>query len=335
MRDAIQKILNEIAAALDGRIHLFDVQIHSLEEGALVLSGRVLERTEIQPLTDSLSREFPALRVDTDSIRVLQGPNIPSVHVTTNLTGLYEKPSFGVPLASELYYGTNLQVLEEKDRWVLVRQKDGYLGWAYRPYLAEGHAPEATHLVMAPSVELWDQPELQGTIVTRLVSGTGVVVEKMESGWACVTANKTGWLPAGLLRPVKEFPQTLEERRARIVGDSTGMIGTPYLWGGMSGNGIDCSGLARLAHRWIGLEIPRDADMQQAAAKPVEPPLEAGDLLFFGEGDGDRHVTHVGISLGEWTLIHSSRSRNGVYVDDMEKADYLREIYMCAGTFIR
>jgi len=334
MLDALQDFLSAMSASVDGRTSVFDLRILHAGEGSLSLAGRLLDPAQLESLARALAERFPGLTVDTAEIKVLEQVDLPRVHVATNLTGLYERPAFGGPLASELYYGTDLQVLEEVDRWVFVRQRDGYLGWAYRPYLVEGLAPEPTHLVMAPSVELLVQPGLRGSIVTRLVSGTGVVVEETDSRWVFVAANKKGWLPARFLRSVKEYPATAERQRARIVKDAEGMIGTPYLWGGMSGNGIDCSGLARLLHRWIGIEIPRDADMQWAAAKPVEPPLKPGDLLFFAEGDRPKHISHVGISLGGWKLIHSSRSRNGVYVDDLDEADYLREIYMSAGSFI-
>ncbi len=113
------------------------------------------------------------------------------------------------------------------------------------------------------------------------------------------------------------------------------MIGVPYLWGGTSGNGIDCSGFARLLHRWVGVDIPRDADMQHDAAKPVEPPYEIGDLFFFGEGDSERNITHVGMSLGGWRMIHSSRGNNGVYVDDLQERKSLMDIFVSAGSFLR
>jgi cell wall-associated NlpC family hydrolase len=113
------------------------------------------------------------------------------------------------------------------------------------------------------------------------------------------------------------------------------MVGIPYLWGGTSGNGIDCSGFARLLHRWVGINIPRDADMQWNAAKPVKPPYEVGDLFFFAEDDSKRNISHVGISLGGWKMIHSSRSRNGVYVDDIQETKYLKDIFASAGSFLR
>ena len=104
---------------------------------------------------------------------------------------------------------------------------------------------------------------------------------------------------------------------------------------GTSGNGIDCSAFARLLHRWVGVNIPRDADMQCNAAKPVDPPYEVGDLFFFAEDDSKRNISHVGISLGGWKMIHSSRSRNGVYVDDIQEAKYLKDIFVRAGSFLR
>ena len=91
----------------------------------------------------------------------------------------------------------------------------------------------------------------------------------------------------------------------------------------------------RLLHRWIGVEIPRDADMQHAAAKPVEPPFEIGDLLFFAENGSERKITHVGVSLGGWKMIHSSRGNNGVYVDDVQQHEDLKQMYVSAGSYLR
>ena len=228
-----------------------------------------------------------------------------------------------------------MEILDEKDRWVFARQQDGYLGWAYKPYLAEGAAPAATHFVIAPSHELYAEPGMAAEIITRLMSGTGVRVDETQGEWSRIKANKSGWLPSRVLRSVESLPQTLEERRRTLLDDSQRMTGVPYLWGGLSGNGIDCSGLARLLHRWIGIDIPRDADMQCRATRPVEPPFEVGDLFFFAEDDDKRNISHVGMSLGGWKMIHSSRSRNGVYIDDLDERKSLMDIFVSAGSFLR
>ena len=76
--------------------------------------------------------------------------------------------------------------------------------------------------------------------------------------------------------------------------------------------------------------------MQFNAGKPVDFPYQPGDLLFFGENgrSGSPKITHVAVSLGDWRIIHSSRSRNGVYEDDVQAVEHLRESFVAARTFI-
>ena len=126
---------------------------------------------------------------------------------------------------------------------------------------------------------------------------------------------------------IKDLPQTEEKKRQAIIDTAFRLKGVPYLWGGCTTNGIDCSGLAQLCHRFAGLTILRDADMQKNAGRKVEPPFTRGDLVFFGDEGNLERITHVGISLGGWEIIHSSRSRNGVYVDDIQKVPHLKDTF--------
>ena len=327
----IQSTLDMLASQSDNRVSVFDIEIVRLQNLTLTLSGRLLHESQLE----SLSRHFSNWKLDTGSIRILHKGDLPRMHVSTNLTGLYEKPTFGMPLSSELCYGTEVEILDEEGNWLFTRQKDGYLGWAYKPYLAEGYASRATHLVLAPSYELRAQPDAESEVLTRVVSGTGACVEETNGEWAKVVANKTGWIPLALLRAIADIPKSLDEKRKTILEDSRRMIGVPYLWGGTSGHGIDCSGFVRLLHQWVGVDIPRDADMQHATAKTVEPPFEVGDLLFFREEGSDRRITHVGMSLGGWTMIHASRRNNGVYVDDVQERESLMQIFVSGGSFLR
>lgn len=327
----IQATLDLLASQNDHRTSVFDIEIERLQNSSLTLSGRLLNESQLE----ALGRHFSKWKLDTGSIRILLRGDLPRMHVATNLAGLYERPTFGMPLSSELSYGTEVEILDEEGKWFFTRQTDDYLGWAYKAYLAEGTATPATHLVLAPSHELRAQPDPTSEIVTRLLSGTGVAAEETRGGWTRVAANKTGWMPTKLLRGLSDIPQKVDEKRKTILEDSARMIGVPYLWGGVSGNGIDCSGLARLLHKWVGIDLPRDADLQHASARPVEPPFEAGDLLFFRESGSERQITHVGVSLGGWTMIHASRGRNGVYIDDVQEREALKQIFVSAGSFLR
>jgi cell wall-associated NlpC family hydrolase len=335
MRDSIQNLLDELASLNDPRVSVFDVQFKGLDNGTLSLSGKLLNQDQLAALEGAFSNRFPSLSLDTASVQILSRESREHAHVATNLTGLYDQPTIHLPLSSELCYGTEVEILEEQENWAFTRQKDGYLGWVFKSHLAESLPSQATHLVLAPSYELRAQPDATSEIMTRLVSGTGVEVESVRGEWAKVVANKTGWMPSFLLRAISELPKSIEDRRKTLIEDSARMIGVPYLWGGISGNGIDCSGLARLLHKWIGLDLPRDADIQYRMAKPIEAPFEVGDLLFFKELGKKRQVTHMGISLGGWRMIHSSQGNNGVYVDNVQKHASLKEMFVSAGSFLR
>ena len=102
------------------------------------------------------------------------------------------------------------------------------------------------------------------------------------------------------------------------------MTGIYYLWGGNSAWGTDCSGLVWLTHRLAGYTVPRDAHPQFHAATPVDPPYQPGDLFFFHKDADPTRIGHVGISLGGWRMIHSSRTRNGVYEEDIQASDELK-----------
>lgn len=335
MRDTIQKLLDELRTQNDNRVSVFDLQIAGLDNETLFLRGKLLDQEQLAALERTLSNHFPSLSLDTASVQILSRASHERVHVATNITGLFDKPTLHLPLSSEVCYRSEVEILEEEEKWAFTRQKDGYLGWVFKPHLANGFASQATHLVLAPSYELRARPDARSEIITRLVSGTSVEVEEVRGEWAKVIANKTGWMPSFLLRAIHEIPKLIEDKRKTLIEDSARMIGVPYVWGGTNGNGIDCSGLARLLHKWVGLDLPRDADMQHRAAKPIEPPLEVGDLLFFREIGKERQITHMGISLGGWTMIHSSQGRNGVYVDDVQERQSLKEIFVSAGSFLR
>ncbi len=336
MTDIVETILSDLKQAhyFDRRLHIFEVVAQVQPDDCLVLTGRVLDQSTLEAMRQAFRERLPGLRVEDQAVRVLRKPNPLVLRVATNLTHLHASPSWLAEMDSQLLYGWPLEILEEQGRWVYTRQNDGYLGWAYRSYLTAEPLPAMTHLVIAPVSGLHATPDRSSPVLTRVLGGSALTVVGNQGEWAEVIANRRGWLPLKRLRGLAALPTTEAEKRTTILDDGLRMIGVPYLWGGCTANGIDCSGLAQLLHRWVGVTIPRDADMQYHSGVAIEPPFAPGDLLFFGDPDNKRRIDHVGISLGGWKLLHSSRAKNGVYVDDVQSVEHLREDFFGACSYL-
>lgn len=337
-------MLEQIRAALvdvaqpyrDTRLHHCRVEAAALKGDHCILSGGVLDAETLTTVTTALADRFPGITFDTDVLKVLRTSTPQLLTVSTNVTGLYAEPSFQAEMVSQLLNGWDVERLLEQERWVYIRQSDGYLGWAYRPYLVTTPVPTPTHIVCEPISLVRGAPDADAPLVSRVVGGTAVRVTASEGSWArlALAGSLEGWAPVANLRALDTLPQDKATRRQHMVDDAARLTGVPYLWGGCTALGIDCSGTAQLLHRLVGLTIPRDADMQYEAGQPVEPPFQPGDLLFFGGKGERRSITHVAMSLGGWHIVHASRARNGVYEDDVQAVGHLRESFAGARTFL-
>ncbi len=347
MLETLLSLLTEISTRYaDRRVQVFKVWAESGEGEWVALNGKVLDEDTLADLRTCLETQLPGLQVDYAGIRVLRGTYTRRKYVATNLTGLYDQPGWQACMLSQLFYGWELEVLEECGPWAFVRQVDGYLGWTYLPYLTESPSPDPTHLVIVPASYIRSEITAGSQVVGRLLCGTAAQVVRWANHSAEIDAQVWGWVNASDLRALEDLPRLSDtERRAMLVADATRLTGVPYLEGGCSAMGIDSSGLIQLIHRLVGIEIPRDADMQYAQGRKVEPPFQSGDLLFFKEegdypakrGDpakrDDPAIHHVGVSLGGWRIIHSSRERNGVYFTDVIDDPKLKADFVEARSF--
>jgi cell wall-associated NlpC family hydrolase len=163
------------------------------------------------------------------------------------------------------------------------------------------------------------EPDDAAEQVTQLLQGEPVLVEARTSGWAQIRTayDYPGW--------VRE--DGLEEGAGEIAGGTPGSpieiarayLGVPYLWGGMTDRGIDCSGLVHMAFRRTGRLVPRDADQQEEAGTPIDEP-EPGDLVTYGDAAAD----HIAFWVGDGRILHSTGRDGGIGVVEEEEPVYLR-----------
>lgn len=337
MTEAMKDALSEITGAYsDSRTCYCRLELVEGPGDGFALTGAVLDEETLRDVVGQLAARFPQVACDTAQVRVLRSGG-PDRVVGTNITGFYARPSFLAEQLSQLLNGWPVEILQEEERWCFARQADGYLGWVYTPYLAGAPISTFTHLVSSPETAVRTQPHDAAPLATRLLGGTAVAVDKEVGPWRHVSlaGAHSGWVRADALRSFGALPRTESARRDQISLDAEQFTGVQYLWGGCSAWGIDCSGFSQLLHRLSGVILSRDADMQYVAGQPVDFPYQPGDLLFFSETADARKITHVAVSRGGWDIIHSSRRINGVYEDNVQQVQGLRETFVGARTFLK
>jgi cell wall-associated NlpC family hydrolase len=167
-----------------------------------------------------------------------------------------------------------------------------------------------------PVAPLRAEPDRDAEQVTQALDGEPLTVLERRDGWAHVSTayEYFGWVEANTLseRPAGEWLPPV--RDGDPVTEARAFLGAPYLWGGMTEHGIDCSGLIHMSWRRLGRLVPRDAADQEAAGEAVELP-EYGDLATYGA----ERATHIAFWLGDGRILHSASTR-GV-AEEAEPAD--------------
>lgn len=191
-------------------------------------------------------------------------------------------------IATELLWGETVEVYETADgRAWLQAEADGYVGYAEAAGLAEP-GPAPTHRVAALRTHLYPAPEVKDRPVAALPMGARLS-GRVAGGWL---ETAEGFVPAAALAPLDRAEEDWVEVAERFLG-------VPYLWGGRTAAGLDCSALIQTARHAAGLPCPRDSDMQRALGAPApEDALARGDLVFWRG--------HVGVMLDARTLLHAN-----------------------------
>lgn len=214
------------------------------------------------------------------------------------LADLCRKP--GGARDRQVNYGADLVLIDEQDGWAFVQAfADGYCGWLPADALSQ-QEPSITHRVNAPATHVYPQPDMKTRETATLSLGARLAVIAQQNGFARLAQG--GWVPMQHLSATPaEDPASVAEK----------LLGTPYLWGGNSRAGIDCSGLAQAALTACGIACPGDSDMQQKIFPEVDE-IRRNDLLFW--------PGHVAIALDETRMIHATAFTMSVVIEPIADA---------------
>ncbi len=216
--------------------------------------------------------------------------------VTAPLVDLLEGPNG--PRARQLPFGAEFCVIDTAQEHVFgFAIVDGYCGWL--PENAVGNLPAATHWIASSGTHLYPQPRVQSHEICALPMGAKVCVTGQDGSFS---RTDRGYIPRAHLR-------ALGEHFADPTGVALGLLGAPYLWGGNSREGLDCSGLVQMSLRACGIAVAADSDLQQALGQPIadDAALMRGDLLFW--------KGHVAMVLDGAQLIHANGHSMSVAIE--------------------
>ncbi len=214
-----------------------------------------------------------------------------------------KKPSDKSELTTQLLFGETFELLEEQEKWVKIKNEhDQYISWIDRKQFLE--ISEKTHHRIrkeASPLAFELVHPLQNTSTEGLfpiVLGStlpGMKAQKIE-------LEKNSYKYDG---QVTEVPSAKKIRNS-LIENAYMYLHAPYMWGGRTPFGIDCSGLTQMVYKLSGIPLLRDASDQATLGKPIDfvEQAQPGDLAFFDNPAG--RITHVGIILGNKTILHAS-----------------------------
>lgn len=239
----------------------------------------------------------------------------PVASVIVALADLRAQPDAASELVDQAYAGESVALLGESKDWAYVQGEDRYFGWIRRQDIRADSHPGRTLIVAKHNAPVRREPRNEGEVIGEV--GPGVPCGLVDSGFSLCTA---GWIAVADTVPSDSLPQRYPTPDD-LIATAESFLGVPYLWGGTSAHGIDCSGLTQRVYLLNGVGLDRDADQQALGGKPVDV-ARPGDLFFFGA----ERVTHTAIATGERTFIHAPQSGKSVQRGELSDTSRLRAI---------
>jgi cell wall-associated NlpC family hydrolase len=315
----------------DGRLGIYNIKSKTGDEHITILKGETTSQTAKNELISTLNNSGISL---IDSIIIL--PDTINNHldwglVTLSVINLRKNPDQRAELVSQAILGTPVRVLKEDDSWLLIQTPDNYISWTEKSSVELISRSDFTSWKKAekviytePAGWIYTEPGIrttigdivEGSILENTGESNGYLFVKLPDG-------RKGVVKKDETQSFETFCQSSAFNAETILSTASALTGIPYLWGGRSSKGTDCSGFVQSVYFMNGLILQRDASLQALHGAEVDISrgydlLKKGDLLFFGtKKNGKDHVTHVAIFIGNNEYINAS---SRVIVNSLDSA---------------
>jgi gamma-D-glutamyl-L-lysine dipeptidyl-peptidase len=237
--------------------------------------------------------------------------------INVSTASLYSGPHYDREIVNQGLLGEPVTILRDLGLFTHVQLSDGYVGYisgsitAMTPEELAAWQQRPMVIYMKHWGEVHSEKKESSYPVADIVLGASVALVKKEGKWLRVATpdGREGYLHRDDVMEEVQFKNQKKPTPEELVHTARQFTGYPYLWGGFSSKGLDCSGFTKTVYKMHGITLPRDANMQVNAGKAVTldstyAALQPGDLLFFGRSA--RHITHVGMYIGGYRFIHAS-----------------------------
>ena len=303
----------------DLREGIFDAEIIT-RGSSLILKGE----TNVSEAKDAITRLLDKDGIKfIDSLKVL--PDISEIAepwglVNVSVCNIRFISSYEAEMVSQALMGTPVKILKKDNGWLLVQTPDMYLGWVDSDAIAAMSVSE--HDIWKSSSRLFYTVKTgdiysdrsMGKVISDIVDGCILEVSGTQKGGFEVKLpdGRRGFIPAEMAILLDQLSDKTFLNSTNLLSTAESFLGIPYLWGGTSSKGFDCSGFVKTVYFLNGIILERDASQQfqngmRLRRGSYPDSLKTGDLLFFGTARrGRARATHVGIYIGDTDFIHCS-----------------------------
>jgi len=243
--------------------------------------------------------------------------------VRVNLLDMWSQPNYNSERANQLFFGEPIKIIKEYNDFYFISQNDNYNGWVDKRFISLitktaflDYIKKTNSVVISTTAKIYDSKKKTITAPYFLYYGTKLYTKNYSDGWSKV------FLPDGNrfiiklnnIAPINK--KNIDKLTGKkLIGEAKRFLGVPYLWGGITTAGFDCSGFVKTILSRFGIDIPRDTKEQIQVGKKVDKNnILPGDLLFFKR--------HVGFSMGKGKIIHTSRGSSGVHINSLRPNDF-------------